>query len=214
MNGGARVKAPVNAWTHGVAFAAATAGLVYLVRLGVGHPATLAVLIVYGIALMMLFGASALYHALTWSPRLTAVLRGVDHASIVVGIAGTYTPVLYFGLSGPWRVWMLAGVWTLTAAAVFVQVRWIDAPRWFSTAVYVLLGWAALIPAVKLVAALPRTATLLIALGGLFYTAGAIVYARKWPDPLPQRFGFHEVFHLLVVAGASVHFVAVASMVR
>lgn len=208
------MKAPVNAWTHGIAFAAAAAGLAYLVHLGIGNAATLGVLIVYGVALMLLFGASALYHALTWSARLTAVLRRVDHASIVVGIAGTYTPVLYFGLSGAWRAWTLAGIWTLTAAAVFVQVRWIDAPRWFSTAVYMLLGWAAIIPAVKLVAALPRVTTLLIALGGLLYTAGALVYARKWPNPLPNRFGFHEVFHLLVVAGASVHFVAVVSMVR
>lgn len=214
MSGGARVKAPVNAWTHGIAFAAAAVGLAYLVRLGVGKPATLAVLIVYGVALMMLFGASALYHALTWSPRLTAVLRGVDHASIVVGIAGTYTPILYFGLSGAWRTWMLAAVWALTAAAVFVQVRWIDAPRWFSTTVYMLLGWAAVVPAVKLVAALPRIATLLIALGGVCYTLGAVVYARKWPNPFPNRFGFHELFHLLVVAGASAHFVAVVSMIR
>lgn len=214
MNGDARVKAPVNAWTHAMAFAAAAAGLVYLVRLGLGNAATLAVLIVYGVALMILFGASALYHALTWSPRLTAVLRGVDHASIVIGIAGTYTPVLYFGLTGAWRVWMMASVWALTAAVVFVQVRWIDAPRWFSTTVYMLLGWAALVPAVKLVAALPRVTTLLIALGGLLYTLGAIVYARKWPNPFPNRFGFHEVFHLLVVAGASAHFVAVVSMVH
>jgi hemolysin III len=205
-----RVKAPVNPAAHAIAFIAAVAGVTFLLVRAWGDPLKALVLGVYGLSVMTLFGASATYHAITRWPRLTALLRRIDHASIFIMIAGTYTPVLYFGLRGTWRSAMLAAIWTITAAAVVVAVRFVDAPRWLSTALYLALGWAALVPSAKLVAALPPPATALIVLGGLLYTTGAIVYATKWPNPAPNRFGFHEVFHLFVVAAAGAQYAAVA----
>jgi hemolysin III len=206
-----REKAPVNASTHLVAFVAAAVGSAFLLVRAWGDVPKALVLGVYGVSVMTLFGASAFYHAVTRWPRLTAVLRRIDHASIFLMIAGTYTPVLFFGLTGAWRTAMLMAIWTITAGAVIVAVRYVDAPRWVSTALYLALGWAAVIPAAKLIAALPHAATALIVLGGLLYTAGAIVYATKQPDLFPNRFGFHEVFHLFVVAAAGAQYAAVAA---
>jgi hemolysin III len=205
------VKAPVNAATHILACLAAVAGLVFLIARAIGDGPKLAVLTVYGISLVTMFGASAVYHAVTRWPRLTALLRRIDHASIFLMIAGSYTPVLFFGLAGIWRSAMLIAIWTVTAAGLVLAIRFIDAPRWLSTALYVALGWLAVIPSAKLVAALPLGAIELIALGGLLYTIGAVVYAAKRPNLVPNRFGFHELFHLFVVAAAASHYAAVAA---
>src|ERR1700692_1439145 len=145
-----REKAPVNPSAHALAFVAAVAGFIFLLVRAWGDPLKALVLGVCGLSVMTLFGASATYHAITRWPRLTALLRRIDHASIFIMIAGTYTPVLYFGLRGTWRSAMLAAIWTITAAAVVVAVRFVDAPRWLSTALYLALGWAALVPSAKL----------------------------------------------------------------
>lgn len=205
------MKAPVNASTHLVACGAAIVGLAFLLARAWGNDIKLVVLAVYGISLVTMFGASGVYHAVTRWPRLTAVLRRIDHASIFLMIAGSYTPVLFFGLAGAWRWAMLLAIWTVSAAAIVLAIRFIEAPRWLSTALYVTLGWLAVIPSAKLVAALPAAAIALIALGGLLYTIGAIVYATKRPDLVPNRFGFHELFHLFVVAAAAAHYAAVAA---
>ncbi|HTJ28417.1 MAG TPA: hemolysin III family protein [Candidatus Limnocylindria bacterium] len=205
-----REKPPVNATTHGVASIAAAAGAVFLLVRAWGDVPKALVLGIYGVSVTVLFAASASYHAITRWPRLTAVLRRIDHASIFLMIAGTYTPVLFFGLRGTWRSAMLGAIWTIAAVAIFVAIRFVDAPRALSTALYLALGWAALVPSAKLVAALPPPATALIALGGVLYTAGALVYATKRPNLFPNRFGFHEVFHLLVVAAAGAQYAAVA----
>jgi hemolysin III len=206
-----REKAPVNAATHAVAFIAAAAGAAFLLARAWGDEPKAFVLGVYGLSVTMLFGASASYHAITRWPRVTAVLRRIDHAAIFFMIAGTYTPLLFFGLGGTWRTVMLAAVWTIAAVAVVVAIRFVNAPRALSTGLYVALGWAVVVPAAKLVAALPLPATALIALGGVLYTAGAVVYVTKRPDPIPNRFGFHEMFHLLVVAAAGAQYAAVAA---
>lgn len=204
------MKAPVNASTHIVACFAAIAGVGYLIAHAWGNGSKIAVLAIYGVSLVTMFGASSIYHAVTRWPRLTFVLRRIDHASIFLMIAGSYTPVLFFGLDGAWRWAMLLAIWSVTAVAIVVAIRFIDAPRWLSTALYVALGWLAVIPSAKLVAALPHRAITLIALGGLLYTIGAIVYASKRPNLVPQRFGFHELFHLFVVAAAAAQYAAVA----
>jgi hemolysin III len=118
--------------------------------------------------------------------------------------------VLFVGLDGAWRIATLAAIWGVAIAGVVLTIWFVHAPRWLSATVYVAMGWFAIVPAFKLVPALPHVVTLLIALGGLLYTLGALVYATRKMDVLPRRFGFHEVFHLFVLAGAAAQFIAIA----
>ncbi|HWT06180.1 MAG TPA: hemolysin III family protein, partial [Xanthomonadales bacterium] len=169
-----------------------------------------AAMLVYGASLCVLFGASSLYHGVPASAVRTAVLRKIDHAAIYVLIAGSYTPVLFVGLDGAWRITTLAAIWGVAIAGVVLTMWFVHAPRWLSATVYIAMGWFAVVPAFKLVPILPHVVTLLIALGGLLYTLGAVVYATRQLDLLPRRFGFHEVFHVFVLAGAATQFVAIA----
>lgn len=204
-------KSPVNPWPHAVAFVLAAIGLAYLVVRFHVSASTVAVMSVYGCGLVILFGASSIYHGLAGRrPACLPVLRRIDHASIYVMIAGSYTPVVFFGLDGMWRTVTIAVVWLLSAAGVFVSIWLLHAPRALSTALYAAFGWAAVIPATQLIERLSAPASALIAAGGVLYTLGAIVYATKSLNFWPGRFGFHEVFHCLVVAGAAVQFVAIA----
>jgi hemolysin III len=207
----ASAKLPVNPWPHGIAFVLAAGGLIYFIVRFHADAAALSVMCVYGCGMLALFGTSALYHALGGRrPVLTPVLKRIDHASIYVMMAASYTPVLFFGLAGRWRSVTIAVVWIAAAAGAVVSIGFPYAPRAVSTALYAAFGWAALIPALELAQHLPRTATILIAVGGVLYTLGALVYATKTLNFAPGRFGFHEVFHCLVVAGAAVQFVAIA----
>jgi hemolysin III len=204
------MKRPVSPWPHAIAFALSVIGLTYVVARFWPNLPTLSVLLVYACGLLLLFGASAAYHALGGRlPAITPALRRIDHASIYVMMAGSYTPVLYFGLDGAWRATTLAVVWTCACAGVVLSIGWPRAPRPLATALYAAFGWAAVIPAVKLVERLSLSATALILAGGVLYTIGALVYATKTFNFVPGRFGFHEVFHCLVVAGAAVQFVAI-----
>lgn len=164
---------------------------------------------VYVVSSLMLFGNSAVYHRGTWSERTTRLLRRFDHANIFVFIAGTYTPLAVQLLDGSSRVLLLALVWAAAALGVAFRVLWLAAPRWLYTALYLLMGWAA-------VGWLPQFWTnggpvvvLLIIAGGLVYSFGAIVYARKRPNPSPTWFGFHEIFHAATVLAALCHFAAI-----
>ncbi len=160
-------------------------------------------MLVYGLSMAAMFAVSATYHLGHWRPDRRRVLRALDHASIFVLIAGTYTPVAFYVLTGSERPAVLAAIWILAAAGVALSGRTLRLPRWATAALYVGMGWAALAPAPSVVRALPLPASATLALGGLCYTVGALVYARRWPDPLPRVFGFHEVFHLLVIGGAA-----------
>jgi len=203
------VKEQVDARISFAGFLAALAGVVYL-GIRFHGDAVLVAALVYGISMCALFAASSLYHGVAFGPAATAVLRRIDHAAIYVLIAGTYTPVLFTGLDGTWRIATIAAIWSAAVAGVVLTVWFVNAPRWLSAAVYIAMGWFAVVPAVKLVPVLPRTATLLIGAGGLFYTAGAVVYATKRVRLAPLRLGFHEIFHLFVLAGATIHYVAIA----
>ncbi len=204
------MKEPVDARISFAGLLAAVAGVVYLaIRFHDDLP-VMAAMLVYGASLCVLFGASALYHGVPASAARTAVLRKVDHAAIYVLIAGSYTPVLFVGLDGAWRIATLAAIWSAAIAGLLLTMWFVHAPRWVSVTVYVAMGWFAIVPAFKLVPILPLVVTVLIALGGLLYTLGAVVYATRKLDVLPRRFGFHEVFHLFVLAGATAQFVAIA----
>ncbi len=156
---------------------------------------------------ILLFTVSGVYHRGTWSPRVWAFLRRFDHANIFLLIAGSYTPFALILLDGSARIAMLAMVWTGAILGVGFRVFWIDAPRWLYTPLYVALGWAAIFYADDFASGGPAVITL-IAVGGALYTLGGLVYGLKWPNPSPQWFGFHEVFHVFTIAGFICHYVA------
>jgi hemolysin III len=197
---------------HLWAFWFALVAAVLLVVLAPAGTARLAAFI-YGSGLCLLFAGSATYHRWRWSPRLLPLLRRIDHSMIFVFIAASYTPVALLVLEGGLRWVVLAGVWAGALGGVALSVAWISAPRLLVACSYVALGWFAVISIPQLVARLPAPPLVLLLAGGLLYTAGAIVYAAKRPDPWPSTFGFHEVFHAFVILAAAAHFVALAGWV-
>jgi hemolysin III len=161
----------------------------------------------------VMLGASALYHRVTWSPRVRPWMRRVDHAGIYVLIAGTYTPVGLLSLHGAMQTLVLAIVWSGAAVATLTKFCWVAAPKWLSAVVGIALGWVG-------VAALPQLAeangvapVVLLGVGGLAYTAGGIVYALRRPDPVPTVFGYHELFHALTLVALACQYVAIAFFV-
>ncbi|HTJ42809.1 MAG TPA: hemolysin III family protein [Kofleriaceae bacterium] len=171
-------------------------------------------LAIYVLGLAAMFGASATYHRLARSPAARRVWRRVDHSMIFVAIAATYTPICAIALRGPSGTRLAMLVWGGAALGIARAIAWTRAPRAITAALYVALGWAliAYLPEVR--AALPLSAAILIAIGGLLYTCGAIVYALRRPDPRPAVFGYHEVFHAFVVAAAACHFAAIVVIAR
>jgi hemolysin III len=169
--------------------------------------------LVYGVGLCALFAASGLYHRWRWNPRWRPLLRRIDHSTIFIFIAASYTPVALLVLDGPTGWTLFAAAWAGALAGVALSLLWIGAPRVLFAATYVALGWLAIIATPELVASLPVTPLVLIATGGVLYTIGAVVYATRRPDPWPRVFGFHEVFHALVIAAAALHFVAMAGWI-
>jgi hemolysin III len=161
----------------------------------------------------LLFGTSALFHRGSWSPRVRGLLRRMDHSNIYLIIAGTYTPFAVLSLPPGKGQTLLLIVWVGALAGVIFRVVWIGAPRWLYTSVYVGIGWVAIFFLPALIAGAGVTAVLLIAVGGVLYSAGAVVYGLKRPDPWPRWFGFHEVFHSLTIAAFTVHYVAVSIVV-
>jgi hemolysin III len=166
---------------------------------------------VYATALAGMLGTSALYHRVTWPPRARAWVRRLDHSMIFVLIAGTYTPFALLVLDGTLSDIVLVGVWVGAAAGIVFTLVWVDAPKWLAAAAYVALGWFSIIAVPQIAERAGPAALALLALGGLAYTAGAVVYARRRPDPRPATFGYHEIFHVLVVIAAAAHFTAVAA---
>lgn len=168
---------------------------------------------IYVAGICALFGASAVYHVPTWSPSARRRLRRVDHSAIFLAIAGTYTPVAALALGDPIRQVLLWTVWLGAAAGIAVKVRWIDAPPWVQAVPYILLGWVALAVVPALASAVGWAAVTFLLVGGGLYTLGAVVYARKSPDPAPATFGYHEVFHALVIVAVACHYVVVVGFV-
>ena len=164
---------------------------------------------IFGLSLIALYTASALYHLLPLSPPGVARLRRVDHMMIFVLIAGTYTPFCLLALDGGWRVGLLALVWSLALCGVLLKYLWMEAPRWLSVVLYVGVGWTALVATPSLLQTIPSRGVAWVLGGGLVYSAGAIIYGLRRPNPIPGVFGFHEVWHLFVMVGSACHFWAV-----
>jgi hemolysin III len=156
-----------------------------------------------------MFGASALYHRVLWEPRARRWMRRLDHAMIYTLIAGTYTPFGLLVLDGAWRITVLAIVWSGAFASIVMRIVWARAPKWVAAVLGVALGWVGVVVFPQLFDRLGIVPSLLVLVGGLCYTFGALVYARRKPDPLPAVFGYHELFHVLVIIAVVLQYVVV-----
>jgi hemolysin III len=195
-------------WIH--AMAAPTAALVAVLLWRAAAPgAARTSVVVFGLGLVGLYAVSATYHVPPWSARVRRWLSRVDVAMIQLFIAATFTPVAVHTLTGAWRTWSLAVAWAVAIVGAVVAASPVTGPRWLSVAAYASFGSLAAIPLVRIVAVLPPVGVALIVLGGLVYIAGGVVYARQGPNPWPRWFGFHEVFHVLVVVGGAMHVLAI-----
>jgi hemolysin III len=166
---------------------------------------------VYAISLVALFALSAVYHRVNWRSLVARDwMRRLDHSMIFVLIAATYTPVAVVALRGPAGLTILIAAWAGALSGVVLKLVWITAPRWLVVAAYVALGWIAVVAIPQLVAAIGAVGLALLALGGLLYTAGAVVYGLMRPDPAPAVFGYHEVFHAMVIVAALLQYAVIA----
>ena len=195
--------------SHQYAFFAALAFGALLVA-GASGASERAAAAVFAGALAAMFGVSALYHRVTWRPRTRRWMRRLDHAAIFLLIAGTYTPFGLLALSGAWRWTVLPIVWGGALAAIVLKLAWVDGPQWLTAALGIALGWAGVVALPQLVDHAGWAGIALLGAGGLLYTGGAVVYAMRRPDPVPAVFGYHELFHALVIAAAACQYAAVA----
>ncbi|WP_460801331.1 PAQR family membrane homeostasis protein TrhA [Microbacterium sp. GXF6406] len=202
----AEVKPSWRGWLHAGTFPVAIAAGIVLIVLAEGTPAKWAAA-VFMASSLLLFGNSALYHRINWGPKTKMVLKRIDHANILLLIAGTYTPLAVNALVPEKGMLLLILVWSGAALGILFRVFWIDAPRWLYVALYLVLGWAAVMYMADLLQA-NVTMMVLVCVGGLLYTGGAIVYALKKPNPWPGHFGFHEIFHLCTVLAFLCHWTA------
>jgi len=201
-----RLRGVLHQWAF---FVSVVGGVVLVVAAPAGR-ATLATAI-YAVSVAALFGVSALYHRITWaSADARRWMRRLDHTMIFFLIAGTYTPFCLLVLDGTLATAILCAVWGGALAGIVLNLVWIDSPKWVTAVVYVSVGWVAIIAFPDLTSELGVMAIVLLGLGGLLYTLGAVVYARKKPDPSPAVFGYHEIFHALVIAAAALQYAVIA----
>jgi hemolysin III len=201
-----RFREPVNSLTHLTAAAIAIAGTVVLAYLARDDAAKLASLCLYGVTLVLMFSSSALYHTIQSGPKAALFLRKLDHSAIYLLIAGTYTPICLHYFTGFWRIGFLAVIWALGLIGIAVKLFVINAPRWVTAGVYLLMGWLSIAGVGEIVSRMPAGAIAWLLAGGLFFTGGAVVYMLKRPNPFPGVFGFHEIWHIFVILGAFSHF--------
>lgn len=206
------LKPRLRGWLHTAMAPVVLAGGIVLVVLAPSPLARVAA-VIYAVTSLLLFTVSAVYHRGRWSPRVLAILRRLDHSNIFLIIAGTYTPIALLAMQGGPRIAVLVVVWTGAVLGVVFRIFWLSAPRWLYTPLYVGLGWVAVFVLPQILGGGGTAALILVLAGGLAYTLGGLVYALKRPRLNPRWFGFHEVFHALVIAAALAHFIAIAGWV-
>ena len=203
------VKPKLRGWLHAGMAPLATAGGIVLVALAPDTTTRIAAA-VYLASSLLLFGTSALYHRFHWGARGDAILRRMDHANIYVFIAGTYTPMAVLLLPARSAATLLTIVWSAALAGLLFRLFWLTAPRWLYTALYIAMGWGALFWLPQFYVSGGAAVFTLILAGGLLYTGGAVVYARKRPDPSPTWFGYHEIFHACTILAFACHYIAIS----
>jgi hemolysin III len=203
-----KLREPMNGFTHFIGLILSVIGTILLINLTLNpyKPAHLISFLIFGMAMIFLYSTSTLYHWLKLSEPRVKKLRKVDHIMIFIYIAATYTPICIVVLHGTLGLSLLIAIWLFALGGITIKLFWMNAPRWLSTVIYVLMGWSSVIAIYPLINILPMGALLWLLAGGLFYTVGAIIYAVKKPDPYPRVLGFHEIFHLFVMAGSFSHF--------
>jgi hemolysin III len=205
-----KLREPVNGLTHFFAAIVAAIGLIALIIIGWKNVVKEISLSIYGISLILLFMASAIYHMVKAKPKIIERLRKFDHSAIYVLIAGTYTPFCILMFQGFWKWGLLALIWSLAVIGVALEVILIKAPRWLRVSVYVMMGWIVIAAIGEMLRVMPIGALVWLLAGGVIYTFGAIIYATKKLDFFPGKFGFHEVWHIFVILAALAHFIAIA----
>lgn len=205
------IREPGSALTHFIAMLLALCAAVPLLVRAAVHSGvkSLAAMTVFMISMVLLYAASTIYHSVNCSGRILRIFRKMDHMMIFILIAGTYTPVCLLTLPKPSGLMLLAAVWGIALVGIFIKGFWITCPKWFSSVLYIAMGWSCLSVLGQLFSLLPLHAFLWLLAGGLIYTAGGIIYALRLPlfDARHPMFGLHEIFHLFVMAGSLCHFV-------
>src|SRR5436309_8439774 len=195
-------KDPASCYSHFLGVVLSITGLVTLLVESRGDPWRVVGFSIYGASLILLYSASTIYHWQALPPRGEDILKRLDHVAIFVLIAGTYTPVCLVTLRGGWGWSVFGVVWGIAFAGVILKLCFRSLPRWISASLYVAMGWTAVVAVAPLIRAFPPPALLWLLVGGVLYTAGAVIYATRRPNPLPRVFGFHEIFHLFVLGGS------------
>jgi hemolysin III len=209
-----KLREPANGLTHlaGVCLSVVALGVLLWLGIRAGDPRAVIGFTIFGLSQIALFTASTLYHSLRLSPGKIAHLRRIDHMMVFVLIAGTYTPICLVALHGGWRWGLLGTIWGLAAAGLIIKTRWMHAPRWFSTVLYLLMGWVAIVAAPVLFQVLPGGAIGWLLAGGIVYSIGAVIYALKRPN-LIRWFDHHALWHLFVLAGSACFFWVIVAYV-
>jgi hemolysin III len=208
-----KLREPINGLTHLGGAIAALIGQIVLMTIAWSGAIKVISVLIYGVSLILLFSASATYHLVKAGPKTIQILRKIDHSAIFLLIAGTYTPICLIAFTGFYRWGLLAIVWSIALIGIIVKIFYINAPRWLAAGVYVLMGWLSVFAAGQMVMSLSSTTLAWLIAGGIIYTLGAVVYATKIFDISPGKFGYHEVWHLFVLAGAAAHFIAIVGVV-
>jgi len=205
------IREPINSLTHGVGALLAVVGLILLLREAIlrGSVSQIIAFSMFGLSMVLLYTASSLYHALPVKEKTLELFRKLDHSMIYVLIAGTYTPICLLVLDGSWKWGLFTTIWSLAIIGIIKKMLWMNAPRWLSTLFYLAMGWLAVITFPTLIDKLPMAFMIWIGIGGFAYTFGAIIYGIQKPNPIPEWFGHHEIWHLFVLAGTASHFWAI-----
>lgn len=203
-----KIREPINSISHLFGACLSLAGLVFLLMKSIqaNSPVYILASLIFGLSLILLYCASAIYHWVVSHSRVIEALRKIDHCMIYVLIAGTYTPLCLLTLKGGLGTALLIAIWGLAAGGIILKLVWFHAPRWLSTSFYLLLGWLALFFLYPISKAIPGPGILLLLLGGIFYSGGSIFYVMKSPKVRLGNLGFHEIFHFFILAGSITHY--------
>jgi len=210
-----KIKDPVSALTHFAGAVLSMAAVVALITKAAGTGNWLYILSfsIFGLSLVALYTASTVYHIIDKPEAMRKIARRIDHMMIFVLIAGTYTPICLIALNGPLGYGLFALIWGVAISGIVMKALWMNAPRWLTSGLYILMGWMVVLAMHPIIAALSPEGFQWLLAGGIIYTIGGIIYALKWPFKNNKWFGFHELFHIFVLGGSFCHFVLVVAYV-